>query len=374
MYRKIASLEEENKSLRSEISEVVAQTDEIEEKEKKIMEDLSQQLNSRNYQLDSLNLELERYREENRLQYEEIVSLTKRCQEAEMRLHQIMTENDETTSILCITKENQDLLAQELAEFKVKYVETCTLLKETQEMLKKYVKKFQPIAKSSVVPGGFMNNLNTNSYYLNDSLHTELLDSLDSGIASDTGNSFGRMYKNVNDTMKFVHNSSKEPDCNPCLFTSQCDMQTTNAIQQFGSSIMSITTNHSRLSSFAQQSSIERTNNFYSTIYGTSNNEKEQDIGCKILGDMGTPGAKDLEDALKRLTPAEILSRRAMLSYSPAGTYSYDEAPLCRTPESIMSTLSSASTTRWKMPKKLEIVKPLEGSLTLKQVGGSDHT
>jgi trafficking kinesin-binding protein 1 len=97
---------------------------------------------------------------------------------------------------------------------------------------------------------------------------------------------------------------------------------------------------------------------------------EDEGIGTKQLGDMGTPGAKDLEEALKRLTPAEILSRRAMLSYSPAGTYSYDEPPLCRTPESIMSTLSSVSTTRWQMPKKLEIVKPLEGSMTLNQWKG----
>lgn len=369
MYRKIATLEEENKSLRSEMHEVVAQTDEIEEQERRIMEDLTQQLSNTNYQLDSLNLELERYKEENRLQYEEIVSLTKRCQDAEMRLHQITTENDETTSMLCITKENQDLLAQELAEFKGRYAETCTLLQETQDMLKKYVKKFQPTAKSSLIPGVFTNHFSNNSSYLNDSLHTELLDSLDSGILSDPGNISGRNsnnnYKNVNDTMKFVQNSTK--DTNTYI----------NGMPQmdFGSSIMSTSTTQSRLSAFAQPSAIDRSNQFYSTIYGAPVNVKiPEDEGIenttKKLGDMGTPGAKDLEEALKRLTPAEILSRRAMLSYSPAGTYSYDDPPLCRTPESIMSTLSSVSTTRWQMPKKLEIVKPMEGSMTLNQWKG----
>lgn len=41
---------------------------------------------------------------------------------------------------------------------------------------------------------------------------------------------------------------------------------------------------------------------------------------------------------------------------------------MCRTPESIFSTLSAgtaSTTSQWKMPKKLEIVKPLEGSQTL---------
>lgn len=365
MYRKIATLEEENKSLRSDIHEVVAQTDEIEEQERKIMEDLSKQLIDSNQQLDSLNLELERYKEENRLQYEEIVSLTKRCQNAELQLHSLMTENDETTSMLCITKENQDLLAQELAEFKVRYTETCALLQETQEMLKKYVKKFQPTAKSSLIPGGFTNHFSNNTSYLNDSLHTELLDSLDSGILSDPGNVPGRNYQNVNDTMKFVQNSTKDSN----TFTNGMPQM------EYGLSIMSTSTTQSRLSTFAQPSAIDRSNQFYSTIYGTPVNVKMKEpedecIGTKKLGDMGTPGAKDLEEALKRLTPAEILSRRAMLSYSPAGTYSYDEPPMCRTPESIMSTLSSVSTTRWQMPKKLEIVKPMEGSMTLNQWKG----
>lgn len=95
-------------------------------------------------------------------------------------------------------------------------------------------------------------------------------------------------------------------------------------------------------------------------------------------GTPGVPGAKDLEAALKRLTPAEVLSRRAMLQHAPAGTYSYDECgtgggggPLgCRTPDSIMSTglsscMSGLSSQQWRLPEKLQIIKPMEGSLTL---------
>lgn len=355
MFRKIATLEEENKNLRSEIHEVVAQTDEIEEQERRMMEDLSQQLNNTNQQLDSLTLELERYKEENRLQYEEIVSLTKRCQETEMRLHVLMTENDETTSLLSITKENQDLLAQELTEFKSRHAETCALLQETQEMLKKYVKKSQPSVRSSIIPGG--GYFATSNVFLNDSLQNELLDSLDSGILSDPGSISRGNYKNVYDTMKFVQNTSSHAG---------------DEMSQLDSSTMSTSASHARMSAFASNENYS--NQFYSTIYGASTSvklpEHEPLVNNRKLGEMGVPGAKDLEEALKRLSPAEILSRRAMLSHAPIGTYSYDDAPLCRTPESIMSTLSSASTARWQMPKKLEIVKPLEGSMTLNQWKG----
>jgi trafficking kinesin-binding protein 1 len=369
MYRKMASLEEENKNLRSEMQEVVAQTDLTEEQERKLVEDLSQQLSNTNQQLDSLTYELERYKEENRLQYEEIVSLTKRCQEAEMRLHQLTTENDETTSILYITKENQNLLAQELTEFKQRYAEVTALLHETQEHLRKYVKKSQPSVRGSLIPGAISYNFNnTNTTYLNDSLHTELLDSLDSGILSDVGNS-SKTYKTINDTMKFVQNQTTK------------DKSPTDGFSQLNSAIMSTYTSTTQMFSYAQPYTMDGTSQFYSTIYGNtvSNNnltriqttsmDNEEEVTRK-MGDMGTPGAKDLEEALKRLTPAEILARRAMLSYSPAGTYTYDELPICRTPESIMSTLSSVSTNRWQMPKKLEIVKPMEGSMTLNQWKG----
>lgn len=351
MYRKIASLEEENRNLRCEIHQVVAQTDEIEEKERRIMEDLSQQLTHTNHQLDSLNLEIERYRDENRLQYEEIVSLTKRCQEAELRLHQLTTENDETASILSITKENQDLLALELAEFKGRYAETLALLQETQEHLKKYVKKSQPIAKSSLIPGIF-----TGNNFGNDSIGSELLDSLDSGILSDTSS---KSYKYVNDTMKFVQNSTKDK---------------VDELSQINSIVTSTTAlQQTRIFSNISSNVNDQSSQFYSTIYGSSTCatiSAPQESFTRKMGDMGTPGTRDLEEALKRLTPAEILSRRAMLSFSSTGTYCFEDPPICHTPESIMSTLSNTSTTRWQMPKKLEIVKPLEGSVTLNQWKG----
>lgn len=348
MQRKITTLEEENKTLRTEVHQIVQQTDETEESERKHLEELSQQLSFRNMEFDSLSNELERYKEENRLQYDEIVTLTKRLNEAEMRLHQLTTENDETSSLLCITKENQDLLAQELTEFKSRYVETLALLHETQEHLRKQMRKSQPIVRGSLIPLA-------NPYFATDSIQSELLDSLDSGILSNLSDlGTPRPYKNVNDTMKFTQNLTKSP---------------TDGLSQIGSMAMSSVSAQPRMASIISGDGEP----FCSTIYGAptkmERSVQEEDIypSKSQIGVPGCPGAKDLEEALKRLTPSEILSRRAMLSYGP-GTYSYDDQPTCRTPESIFSTLSagtSSTTTQWKMPKKLEIVKPIEGSQTL---------
>jgi len=94
--------------------------------------------------------------------------------------------------------------------------------------------------------------------------------------------------------------------------------------------------------------------------------------GGARAGVPGVPGAADLEAALRRLTPAEVLARRATLSsglayagydypdgsHTPHGYLPYG----CRTPDSIMSTGSSGlsgfsghSTGSWKLPEKLQV-------------------
>lgn len=105
--------------------------------------------------------------------------------------------------------------------------------------------------------------------------------------------------------------------------------------------------------------------------------------GPQRMGVPGAPGAADLEAAIRRLTPAEVLARRACLSMGAGYSYDYDGGILhspptflpfdCRTPDSIMSTGSSGnlsgfsgnSGNAWRIPQKLQIVKPMEGSQTL---------
>lgn len=106
----------------------------------------------------------------------------------------------------------------------------------------------------------------------------------------------------------------------------------------------------------------------------------------------------ELEETLQNLTPAEVDQRRARMfglsgasnynsryrmadsiasdEYDSPGSYQidrYGELPYgVRTPDSIMSTGSrdifggsSSFGAGWRLPEKLRIVKPLEGSLTL---------
>lgn len=260
----MTTLEAENKSLMAEVLQITEQSDEMEESERRLIEDLHQQLSTRTLEFDSLSLELDRYKEENRLQHDEIMSLSKRLSDTEMRLHSLSTESEETSSILCITKENQDLLAHELTEFKSRYAETLALLHETQDLLRKQLKKSMPSVRSSLIPIA-------NPYFANDSLQSELMDSLDSGILSDPG--IPRTYKNVCDTMKFVQNSGKEKS-------------PSDGLSQIGSMAMSTVSSQPRICSTIFSGG----DPFYSTIYAPVKMETIVQDEYPAKSQIGMPG------------------------------------------------------------------------------------
>lgn len=78
-----------------------------------------------NMEVDGIAEELGRQKDENRLQHEQIISLTAKLAETELRLAQLMAEHDEVGATLVITRDNQNTLAAELAEFKERYAEVC---------------------------------------------------------------------------------------------------------------------------------------------------------------------------------------------------------------------------------------------------------
>lgn len=361
LQRKINLLESENKNLQSEVRQVMIDTDEVEEHERRLFTELTDQLNSTNNQFESLTFELERYKEENLLQNEQIINLSTRLSDTQMQLHELISESDETASVLQITKENQNCLANELRDYKEKYQETLALLQETQNLLREKKKRTQPMTRSSYVPG-------MPTQFNPESLQSELLmesslfsenNSLDSGIQSDNGQKPVPQFKKVFDTVKCAGNSSAFKNSEMSL-SSSTDMISSQQ-PRMSCSIYSSESSKSN-DKFASYS-------MYSSIYGGAKSEdnfasdpEDSHTNRLYSGVPGCPGAKDLEKALNNLTSAEILARRSMLQYAPAGTYSYDEP---KSPESIFSHLSgstSSTLSQYRYPKKLEIVKPLEVS------------
>lgn len=380
LQKKVSNLENENKALRNEATQIAKDTDEVEEIERRLVDNIRDELNSTKDQYGHLIYELDRLKEENKIQTETIDKLTINLTEADLQIKELTAEYDVRTNRLRITTENQNALAMELAESKARYQEVLSMLEETQKELRNQRKRQQPTVRSSIIPG-----IASLAYPPGESLQSELMESslfsdhsLDSGIASDRGCGLmgssltqNLMYKKAFEMVRCV---SKASDNQPPI--------------QLGSMSMSNSSTQPRMSSFAFENGSNVTKS--PSIYGSSSypasmgsksyshdsltSDSEDSYPSKPAGVPGAPGSKELEAALKKLTPAEVLIRRTMLSNAPPGTYSYEEAKHdatngFRTPDSIMSTGSSAgslcysSNHPWR--KKLELVMPMEGSQTL---------
>ncbi|XP_044734084.1 trafficking kinesin-binding protein milt isoform X2 [Chrysoperla carnea] len=403
MQKRIGNLEEENRSLRTEFQKLASDTDDVEEQEARLVKDIAMQLANANMDVDTMAEELDRMKDENRLQHEQIMSLTAKLTDAEMRLHKFTMENDEMTSLLHITKETQTSLATELVEYKERYAEVLGLLRDTQEQLRRQRRRGMPTARGgSLYPSLCSNQIQPDSLQseLESSLYSE--SSLDSGIAgSDRVPPYKRVFETVRCSSR-ASNSSFDggstlggptgiggaglfPRGGPLPLSTQTHMTS------------SITSQQPRMSTFMQGSryssmSFGSSSLGYPSIDSTGQSDSESlhtDTSSEYPGGTqpgipGIPGAADLEAAVRRLTPAEVLARRATLSSGQTyGGYDNDsgvQSPPSqflpfgyRTPDSIMSTGSNReqhhhllhSNSTWKLPEKLQIVKPMEGSQTL---------
>ncbi|XP_071877020.1 trafficking kinesin-binding protein milt isoform X3 [Bombus fervidus] len=363
MQKKISCLEDENKQLKAEFAKLMHDADNSEEQEAKLVKDIAAQLATANMEVDGISDELDKQKEENRLQHEQIVSLTGKLAKTELKLAQLMAEHDEMSATLHITKDNQNTLANELAEFKERYTEVINLLTETQEQLRKQRHRNMPTVRGgSLFPSmGAVPQADSIASELESSLYSEF--SLDSGIISDRIPTYKKVFETVRSASR---NTSYPADA--------------NQFPRIGSMTVSTLSSSSTgpRMSCGQPRPVASIPAVDST--GQSDSEEFEDYpGPQKIGVPGAPGAADLEVALRRLTPAEVLTRRACLSTGTGYSYDYDagvHSPStsvphgCRTPDSIMSTgssgnLSGYGVNTWRVPEKLQIVKPIEGSQTL---------
>ncbi|XP_044264458.1 trafficking kinesin-binding protein milt isoform X1 [Tribolium madens] len=370
MQKRMAGLEEENKALKSEYNRLARDTETVEAKEQMLLKDLTGQLTCANTSMTFLEDELDRQKEENRFQHEQILALQSKLEDMEKKLNKFIGENYELNGLLQITKDNQGSLAIELSEFKARYYEVESLLRDTQEQLRKLRKKQMPGARIAM-----FSSLGMNSQPF-DSLQSELEMSMHSELSTDSGisNPDIPQYKKVFETVRCAsQNSLSSADSLGSLHSG------------LGGYASSTTGSGPRMSIRAQTTDMRRSSGSiysssslgYPSIDSTGNSDTEFSQtdsddgypGRAQKGIPGVPGAADLEAALKRLTPGEVLARRANLQHGPAfGGYEGEGGvPFgCRTPDSLMST-GSGNYMGWKLPEKLQIVKPIEGSQTLHQ-------
>jgi len=343
LQKKIGNLEEENATLKKEAARLADETQDCEEHEARLVADLVAQLDSCRSDLGVFGIETEKFRVRESELKEQIEHLQAKLEATDERLTQALRDNEEYITMVALSRETQCELATELAEVKEKYAEVVTVLEELRENAKKTKKKSQTTVRAGPLYPSLHSSVNVHNpdsiaAELECSLFSEL--SLDSGLGASTGTLPN--YKKVFETVRCASRTSSLGSADYSTSVSPGLPQTSLFLP---SSITSSTFRPRTSSQIAPPAESPHFSDIeeFSTIFPPK--------------PKGT--AEELEAALQKLTPAAVDARRAALSSGVFGAHQD-----IHTPDSIISGGSSAYAP-WKLPDKLQIVKPLEGSLTL---------
>uniref|UniRef100_H3CGZ8 Si:dkey-28e7.3 n=1 Tax=Tetraodon nigroviridis TaxID=99883 RepID=H3CGZ8_TETNG len=380
LQQKLKSLEDENRKLRLEASELTTETSHYEEQEQELMMVCVEELSSVNKQVVELSEELARKVEDSLRQQEEISSLLAQIVDLQARCKMVSSphENEELNQNLGASRDSQLILKLELKDLQDKYSECEDMLHEAREDIKNLRNKSLPnstvqryTALTSVLPM--------------DSLAAEIEGTFRKGLDNPAPSDYKNHPWRVFETVKVINLVRQRSRCHsPGLPGS------------------------SPLSAHSSSSSTPRT-----SCYGSGNTSitledkpgcshaQKEDSSCvchsgpKRLGQPGTPGGQDLEAALRSLSrrqqnhsserPFFDVERERKLH---ALASKCDEAECSSgflTPNDSLVSSPAASTgtnysngssrhscgssggSRSYLPDRLQIVKPLEGSVTLHQ-------
>uniref|UniRef100_A0A8B9KY32 Trafficking protein, kinesin binding 2 n=1 Tax=Astyanax mexicanus TaxID=7994 RepID=A0A8B9KY32_ASTMX len=309
LQSKLQDLEEENLSLRSEASHLKKETITYEEKEQQLVSDCVKELRESNSQMITLTEELSQKNEDLLRHQEEIAQLLSQIVELQHRVKELALEKEELRIHLQASKDAQRQLTAELKDMSDRNVECVGMLHESQEEIKELRSKNTPAA-------GLRRHLSYGPYPM-DSLAAEIE---------------GSMRREMSVEEEMLHLFIARVCINVCCccispecFCLRCDSR---------------------------------------------------------MGQPGCPGGNDLVSALHRLSlrRQNFLCERQYFqaerdrklqeleAADPEGSWSGCSSPM----GSVLSSFTnlseysvSSSCFKTFLPEKLQIVKPMEGSLTL---------
>ncbi|XP_059385202.1 trafficking kinesin-binding protein 1-like [Carassius carassius] len=369
LQQKLKGLEEENFKLRTEANELTFETNSYEEQEQRLMMVCVDELSTANKQVVSLSEELARKMEDSLRQQEEISALLGQIVDLEQRCKGLTAENEELTQHQNASRECQSQLKTELKELQERYSECEDMLHEAREDIKNLRNKSLPNSTvqrystlAAVVPM--------------DSLAAEIEGTFRKGLDSPAPTEYKNHPLRVFETVKVANQAAR--------LRSQIQSP-----QVPGSSPASLRS--SRIST-------PRTSYYESDNISVNMEDKQsplthtQDHGLlesKRLGQPGTPGGQDLEEALRSLSERqeshtserpffEVERERKLRALQSGSSGSGGGSSGFLTPNgSVASTgtnysgtsthSSGTGSSRSYLPERLQIVKPLEGSVTLHQ-------
>uniref|UniRef100_A0A4W6E1A3 Trafficking kinesin protein 2 n=1 Tax=Lates calcarifer TaxID=8187 RepID=A0A4W6E1A3_LATCA len=337
LQSKLQELEEENLTLRSEACQLKRDTITYEEKEQQLVSDCVKELRESNSQMVSLTDELSQKNEELLRHQEEIAQLLSQIVELQHRVKELALEKEELRIHLQASKDAQRQLTAELNELAERNAECVEMLHESQEEIKELRSKNTPSA-------GMRRHLSYGLYPM-DSLAAEIEGTMRRELSVEEETAFQDQrisQKRVFQTVRSVNASALRA------------ASATPPIPGSG------------------QSSLVMTAQPFQSIQGEE----------VRMGQPGSPGGNDLTRALHRLSlrRQNFLSERQFFQaerekklHALAGAEGDGEGSGCSSPMgSVLSSFSNlselsitSSVFKTFLPEKLQIVKPMEGSLTL---------
>ncbi|XP_068516848.1 huntingtin-associated protein 1 isoform X3 [Anas acuta] len=203
LQQKLKCLEEENQKLRLEATNIAIETCQYEDQEHQLMIDCVEQFSEASQQVVCLSDELARKAEDTVRQQEEISQLLAQVVDLQQKCRAYGSEVEELQQHLAVAKEVQEQLRTELRDLQEKYTECGGMLQEAQEEVKSL--------RSRSLPNSTVSRYGAPSLLPVDSLAAEIKGTMRKG--TDGSSSDYKSYLRVFETVKAVNQAAKAKSC-----------------------------------------------------------------------------------------------------------------------------------------------------------------
>ncbi|XP_062994128.1 trafficking kinesin-binding protein 1-like [Elgaria multicarinata webbii] len=363
LQQKLKGLEEENQKLRTEVTSIATETCHYEEQEQKLMIDCVEQFSDASREVVLLSEELARKADDVARQQEEISQLLAQIVDLQQKCRTYGSEVEELQQHLTAAKEVQQQLRTELQDLQEKYAECGAMLQEAQEEIKNL--------RNRSLPNSTIHRHSSPTFLPLDSLAAEIKGSMRKGMDS-SGSSEYKGFRRVFETVKAVKQTVKAksraespltlPPGSPKPSSVGCSRLSTPRTSYYGSDSPTV-----------------------GGLEGQDSRAPEglEDAPRGERGTPGTPGQHDLEAALQSLsarqenhsTERSFFEVERECKLRRLARDAEDSSGFLTPNESITSTGTNYSGSSGGsgfslgsfsyFPDKLQIIKPLEGSMTL---------
>ncbi|XP_068274745.1 huntingtin-associated protein 1 [Nyctibius grandis] len=203
LQQKLKCLEEENQKLRAEATNIATETCQYEEQEQQLMIDCVEQFSEASRQVAHLSEELACKAEDTARQQEEISQLLAQVVGLQQKCRVYGAEVEELQQHLAAAKEVQQQLRTELRDLQEKYAECGGMLQEAQEEVKSL--------RGRSLPNSTVSRYGAASLLPVDSLAAEIKGMMRKG--TDSSSSDYKSYLRVFETVKAVNQAARAKSC-----------------------------------------------------------------------------------------------------------------------------------------------------------------